>query len=633
MSYLHLPRLHFAGRFQAAPSTVNNDPLHFDNATFKPESQEMQSKSALNGWWNPSGDAAWRLIGCRVTAAWMSHDQQADESDPIGRCFIADSDRSPPAKIVDLDPEQQLVSEVWGMQVRISLADGTSLLRARYETAAFADIWDRAAGGGGDIGAGAMYQSVLTDLEWGDISSSIFLKTLRQASQDGLLSIKFNVDGYNMDFNSPEFTRGRVVGSIGPSSKDEPRHFVVGRHFMAAAAAGANFFAPAGQVNFCAAIVDEQAGKIAVDLGNAVQTKTPGRAISDMGTLALGYLAPATTASGGQPAVLLDTFNYLAGGWYETTAGVVTLPSDRALTQDELAAIKQSPLVLTTTSADGITKVAVAEATNGTYIRADRFVFRLNPGDTASVRLFASQFGLPYADARIISIFDPSQLQAQASSPLGPAPQVGLPTTAVEFPASLITDQDGHAELVIRAEDPGAKRGFIDGQVYGVRTVLEENFYYGAGYNFNPWEFVSLLVWSDFTEENPPTWHGSIEPIFHQYANLYPVMKRIVDLKDYDSVCANVHILRLAFGLPVEDPNSMPVTRDLSGAKRKAILRWLDTPGTDGKPLKGTPSTTSLPAPVADQEQASVLSEPDVPLRGGKAIAASRRLMLRNKFQ
>jgi hypothetical protein len=33
MSYLGLPRLTFAGQFQADPSTVNNDPEHFDSGT------------------------------------------------------------------------------------------------------------------------------------------------------------------------------------------------------------------------------------------------------------------------------------------------------------------------------------------------------------------------------------------------------------------------------------------------------------------------------------------------------------------------------------------------------------------------------------------------------------------------
>ena len=42
MSYLNALRLHFAGRFQANLSTVNNGPGHFDNAIFKPRYQDMQ---------------------------------------------------------------------------------------------------------------------------------------------------------------------------------------------------------------------------------------------------------------------------------------------------------------------------------------------------------------------------------------------------------------------------------------------------------------------------------------------------------------------------------------------------------------------------------------------------------------
>jgi len=631
MSYLNPPRLHFAGKFQASPSTVNNDPDHFNNATFIPDYQKF-GRGASNGWWNPMGDAVWRLIGCKVTAAWLKYDAQAADDDPINTCLIGDSDRSPPAKMVDLDPEQQMVSEIWGLQIRICLPDGTNLIRARYDTAAFMDIWDRSAGGGGDAGGGAMYQSVLTDLEWGDLSGSPFLTALKQSAGDGLLSIKFNVDGYKMDSTSPDFTRGRIVGTIGPSSAAEPRHFVLGRQFMAAAGPGGNFFAPAGRVNFCTAVVDVQAGKLVIDLGNSLPTNTPGGAISDLGTLGLGYPVPPSTGGGGQAPVLLGVFNYSLPGWYETTAGLVTLPADRVLTQDELMAIQQSVLAVTATAANGSTTVAIAEAPNGTYVRADRYVFRLNPGDTAKVRLFASQLGAPYAGARIICVRDPSQLQGQMFSAVGPPPPVATPADVVDFPARVVADQNGVAELAIQVGDPKQVRNFIDGQVYGVRPILEDDLAFGAGYNFNQWGFVSLLVWSSFAEENPPTWYGSIQPIFQQYANLCPVMKPIVDLADYDSVCTNVRILELAFGLPIDDPNSMPVTRDLSDAKRAAILRWLREPGPDGKPRKGTapPPAAAAVAPAAARAIAPPVSEEE-PIRGGKALAASRRLMLRKR--
>jgi hypothetical protein len=231
MSYLNPVRLHFMGKFQAAPSTVNNDPVHFDNETFLPSYQERQVSSGppSAGWWNPQGDATWRLIDCGITTAWIGGDIPAPKDDAIYSCLVADSDRTVAAKLVDLDPEQQLVSEIWGMQVRICRQDGTTLLRSHYKTTAFADIWDRAGSGGGDIGAGAMYQSVLHDLEWGDIGDSAFLQALRRSAHDGLLSIKFNVDGYNMDFGSPNFTRGRIAGTIGPAFLHEPHHFVPGR--------------------------------------------------------------------------------------------------------------------------------------------------------------------------------------------------------------------------------------------------------------------------------------------------------------------------------------------------------------------------------------------------------------------
>ena len=487
MSYLNPPRLHFAGRFQAAPSTVNNDPLHFNNQTFQPEDQQSPA-----GWWNPGGDAAWRLIGCTVKSAWLGHDQQAAANDPVLACLVGDSDRAPPAKIVDLDPEQQMVSEIWGLEVRISRADGTTLMRGRYEPAAFMDIWDRAtgAGAGGDIGGGTMWQSVLTDLEWGDVSASPFLAALKQAAGDGLLSIKLNVDGYSMDPSSAEFTRGRVVGTIGPAAAAEPRHFVVGRHFMAAAGPNGNFFAPAGGVNFCVAIVDAGAGKIVLDLGNALHTTVPGGPLQNIGTLALAYRGPAPGA--------IDTINYGEAGWYEKTAGVVALPAGRKLTAAELTAIGKNPLAITRAVAGGNPRVAIAEAPNGTYLRADAFVFRLNPGGDAKVRLFASRWGQPYADASIVSSLDPSQLQS--GDP--PVPPVATPATALQFAQNVVADKNGIAELSIRASDPGPVRGFIDGQVYGVRPMLKEDLAPGSGYNTNQWEFVSLLVWSGFAPDD-----------------------------------------------------------------------------------------------------------------------------------
>jgi hypothetical protein len=52
VSYLHPVRLHFAGRFRADVSTVNNDPQHFDNQNFTPN---FQLPGNANCSWQPAG--------------------------------------------------------------------------------------------------------------------------------------------------------------------------------------------------------------------------------------------------------------------------------------------------------------------------------------------------------------------------------------------------------------------------------------------------------------------------------------------------------------------------------------------------------------------------------------------------
>ncbi len=554
MSYLGPLHLHFAGRFQAAPSTVNNDITNYDNAHFKPEYQQRS--------WNPRGDADWRLIGCRVTAASHADGQSAGNDDLILTCLVADSDRQVAAKLVDLDPEQQLVSAIWGLEVRICDAQGETLLRGKYETASFVDLWSRAlGGGGGDIASGAMYQSVLSELAWGQTDRSPFLTELRQAAQDGLLSIKFNVDGYNMDFRSPEFTRGRIVGTIGPATVDEPQHFVRGRQFMPV---GVQDDQVRGTLSFCVAVVDQHVGKVFLDLGNALPTTQPGGPPANQGELSLACLLQ----QGPMQELSLGTVSYTEAGWYERTAGIVALPADRRLTNEELDTLATNPLALLLPGADNRPVPVIAEALGGLYVRADQFVFCLNPGDQAKVRLIATRYGQPYPGAQILLTFDPSQLQG---GPKGLEP--ARPVDAIDYPPGVVAGPDGVATVIIRAHNPRNPRGYVDGQVYGVRPILEEFLAFRGNYPFNPSDFISLLILDDFSADEPPTWWGSLQPIFQQYANLYPIMNTFLNLADYESVCAHAELLQLAFSLEPENPNAMPVTRNLSAAKRKAILR------------------------------------------------------------
>ena len=690
MSYLNPLRLHFSGSFQAAVPTVNNDPRHYDNANFQPSFQEEAAGTEPNGWFNPRGSGDWRLFDCAVTAAFLADGSPAGTTastpagstastptgtiadsgtlngDPVLSARVADTDGSAPAKIVDLDPEQQMVSMIFGLEVRIVSAAGATLLSGRFEPAAFTDIWDRGlgaepAGAGtngepaplpGDLAASAMYQSVLTGLEWGDISASPFLGQLRAATADGIASIKFNVDGINLDPASPRFLMGRIVGTIGPAVAGEPRHFVRGRQFMAAAGRDprASFFAPASGINFCAGVVDHATRRVYLDLGNALPTDGPGGPLRDLGDIMLCLPpapparpapAPTPTPRSQSPAAppsppptsrfprpigTLPAADYAAPAWYATTAGIAAFPPGRPLTDDELAAAQTSPLTLYAPCA-GVWTLAIGEPANGLFVRADQFVFRLNPGDEADVDLYATRFGQPNAGAGVLVVPVPGQLQRG-----GLAPPTATPADAIVFDSRLVTDETGRARLTIRAGDPGRPRGYIDGQVYALYPVLEETLgpvlgpVLGPGharpYPFNQWNYISVLAWSDFAPAEPPTWYGDIEPILRQYANLYPVMGDFLDLGDYDAVCARAGLLALAFGLDIADPNSMPVTRDLSRVKRAAIVRWLSEPGPNGKPVLGTPPGETAPASGNADGPAAVS---DGHWLGGKAAAAARR--------
>ena len=121
--------------------------------------------------------------------------------------------------------------------------------------------------------------------------------------------------------------------------------------------------------------------------------------------------------------------------------------------------------------------------------------------------------------------------------------------------------------------------------MFGLRPVLEQSLSIDEGRN--PCEFISVRVWDRFEPLEPPTWYGTIEPIFRAYKWLYPVMDAVVDLSSYDEVCANREVLMFAFALPASDPNSMPVSRDLSPSKRAAIVRWLGDLDEGGRPRVG----------------------------------------------
>ena len=150
MSYLGLPRLTFAGQFRADPSTVNNDPEHFDPVTFKSRYQ-TPGPGQSNGWWNPGGSGTWAFEGCTVQQVFYGDGTSCADpkADPVVGTPINPTPPAASARIVDLDSEQQGVSEIWGFTVALGQAKAAPYFAGDFAVAAFADIFTRVPGAGG----------------------------------------------------------------------------------------------------------------------------------------------------------------------------------------------------------------------------------------------------------------------------------------------------------------------------------------------------------------------------------------------------------------------------------------------------------------------------------------------------
>jgi len=582
MSYLNPLRAHFSGIFLAAPSTVNNDIRNFDIDHFNP----------ANGSWNPKGNGAFDLPACTITSAFYGDGSAAQGGGDVVLGLTVAHVATPSAKVVDLDPQQQMVSMIFGLEISIAKPGAPPLLTADFTPVPFADLWLRA-GQQSDGAMGVFYQSQLDSLRWGEVSSSRFLQELKAAATDGVLSIKFNLDGYSMA-PGPNFTKGRITGTIGPASRAEPKHFVLGRHLEQKP--------PNGALQFCAAVLNESAGKIHLDLGNCLPTNlsagaAPNFRLSDVGPLSLGFID-----AGGQ-AKTIDPIDYKSEDFYMKNAGIIDLPAGRSLTAAEIGQIRARPLAIVGGSRNAA-PVLLSEPADGNHLRADQFVARLNAGDTYAAEFRATRFGTPVAGATVSLAY-----QARNESP-----PVNTPASTLPLPAPVKTDSQGIARFNLTAANPSTPRRIIDGQVFFVDYTLD-----GAAM-LNDSSFLSVLVWDDFKSDDPPTWHGSMRRIFALYANLYPFMKKFFDMSNYESVCDNADQIRETLSLPITHPHYMPVTRDLSESKKSAMIRWLSSPGADGKPLLGAPAGAPLTAAMG-----AALDETNSKTRALMRTMAARR--------
>ena len=225
MSYMDLPRINLLGRFFTDPSTVDNDPAHYE--------VDCDRRSP---WQMPNGQHRFYFKNVTVQAAIDPDGNLIAGGDPLIGAAVDHDMKYGPARIVDLDVYQQGVPGLWGLNLRIQM--GAFSLRGDVDTPflnalRFSRVlptrgwatWDEygSSSFGGDSYACGVYQSTMRIARdtWPAVSGSNLLDALRAASfvdpaGNIMLSIRMVLDGYQNVETDTTFKTGRMLATIGP---------------------------------------------------------------------------------------------------------------------------------------------------------------------------------------------------------------------------------------------------------------------------------------------------------------------------------------------------------------------------------------------------------------------------------
>ncbi len=598
MSYLDLPRIHIGGQFYADPSTVNNDPQHYDPANARPAP-----------WQEPKGNHFFQLRDCTVRSALDASGPAG--GDPVVGAAVTTTDLPSAAKIVDLDVYQQGVSTIYGLQLCITLRDGGTITGA-MDPATLNGAWFNAVlpqrgweqdygwgSYGGDANASGMFQTVVRvpTASWPDTSSTV-LQQLRAACAvvDGcfMLAFKFVTDGYYNVAGHSGYRLGRIVGTLGPAKVGELAQAPGPRWLVARPLPDkADWFVP----TFYGAPfkIDAERKKLILDLGNSVCRQAPGGDPVDLGSFsAVVHTDPGTVFPLG--AINFNSFVYA------NSAGITEV----ALTDAELELAQQNPVSLITSRSDIGPPVLLSEDPSGLAFSVDSRALRLtgdpdDPAATATTTVQVTRWGVPAAAVQLGLIIEPVYGSTPGATvpPTNPGdtPQalgvLSAPTTSISP-----TDANGVATVTVHAlKDPGSRTAELDGQLYFLVAYNQDQPTPPVEKTApNQEQLISCLVWSNYPINANPEW-AEIQQMMRPYVKIYPGMTDRIDLSDLhtftifaknppwgpvygepnpepylgiDSGAIGFYLTR-----PFNDSRFMPVSRDLSPNRLKTILHFI----------------------------------------------------------
>ncbi|XP_078611149.1 uncharacterized protein LOC144881750 [Branchiostoma floridae x Branchiostoma japonicum] len=632
------PRLHFSGQFLADTMTMNNDPYNFNiynfNINRNPPCYPNYTFPHCN--WNPKGSGDFRLVNCTVTKVCYEYGK-CTTNDPMVGKRITGSEDTVASKMVDLDPYYQMyTSQLYGLHVGV---EGAFQGKFKVNTVMDIWQRCKENKCIGDPGSSGYWSSVLEGVRWLDQKDdgendtqvnivSTFVDQLKyprggSSPAAETLYVKFTVDMMNEDPRTHNFAHGRVIGSISTVDDVETQKLgfpefnrMLWGQGIITALNGQPILPEMKDYYHAPFYIDEKNNKVVVDLSNSLPTHLNGTLV-DRGNLLLLLIYNKTSLEMDDgmitncddilhnPEINVGSFDYTADEWLQRDAGIVIMD---IAGQDKKA---KGPVVVMVVKEEappsqGAQKQCLpvlVEHHEGLYIGAaeDR-VFRIpesiaesrrtvddDESDKVSwtLKIFATRFGNPVKNNPVKLNVTLSTDRKDICSPtdaitLGPDYESFHPS-----PGQFITDYQGLASITFTTDKEGldcskpagleTRKGYqVDGQLYDYDITVQPENDTDVAFPQNLKTTIHLYC---KPESKPPyTWVDDIYPIFQQYDNLYPVMEPLFNLASYKEVVRDSTRKQLlhSLKLPIEDPNHMPVTRDLSPAHRGMLIHWLE---------------------------------------------------------
>lgn len=401
----------------------------------------------------------------------------------------------------------------------------------------------------------------------GDVPTELFVKYMLQIYLNTtefnnnidiiLNTTKLPYSGYG----SYDFLYGMITGTAGPSTANESTYFVPSRVMVPPVGSSTAFYAP---------FAIDDSGIISLNLGNSLPTKNPG---NDIYHEILGTISLVAFPNGNieiENAVLIEDIDISGKDFIANAAGFYSkkLQDDYSSTPLGIISKKSNTILL-------------AEDKDGYYMRADQFVYRMNPGfpttpdfprgKTSTIDIHVLKFGIPVAEPLDISLKMKTEQEA-INYTLGTAgtggtkgvknlsiPQDGVLT----FPA-VATTVNGVATFDICCEDPNNPRHYVDGQIY----FLDYNFNSLPEIVKDKNDLISVMVYDQKVDEDAPT-------VLAKFGRLYKIMGFLADKEKIKQIDMR-NMIKTLLEKPMGDLVHMPVTRDLSKAAREKVVAWVD---------------------------------------------------------